>query len=109
MAGASEIRVEVAYALPQRQDILALALPAGSTVRQAIEASGIRELYPEIDLSIQKVGIFGRLAKLEEVLRHGDRVEIYRPLKADPKEVRRRLAAEGKTMGKGRGSEPGED
>jgi len=109
MTGTAEIRVEVAYALPSRQDILALALPAGSTVQQAIEASGIRQLYPEIDLSVQKVGIFGRLAKLDEVLQPGDRVEIYRPLKADPKEVRRRLAAEGKTMGKGRDSEPGDD
>jgi putative ubiquitin-RnfH superfamily antitoxin RatB of RatAB toxin-antitoxin module len=105
MSDSSEIKVEVAYALPDRQSILSVVMPAGSTVQEAIMASGIRDLYPEIDLGAQKVGIFGRLAKLDEVLRTGDRVEIYRPLKADPKEVRRRLAAEGKTMGKLRDSE----
>jgi len=105
MPNSPEIKVEVAYALPERQSILPVVMPAGSTVQEAIMASGIRDLYPEIDLDAQKVGIFGRLAKLDEVLRAGDRVEIYRPLKADPKEVRRRLAAEGKTMGKLRDGE----
>jgi len=105
MPAETEIRVEVAYALPGRQSILSIKLPEGSTVEQAILASGIRDLYPEIDLNAQKVGIFGRLSGLDEVLKAGDRVEIYRPLKADPKEVRRRLAAEGKTMGKIRDSD----
>lgn len=101
MASASEMRVEVAFALPLQQTLLSLAVPVGATVREAIDASGILSLHPEIDLEALKTGIFGRIAKLDEVLNPGDRVEIYRPLKADPKEVRRRLAAEGKTMGKG--------
>lgn len=95
------IRVEVAYALPGRQMILALEVPAGSTVRDAIEASGILSRFAEIDLERNRVGIFSKPVGLEQVLQEGDRVEIYRPLKADPKEVRRRLAEEGRTMRKG--------
>jgi len=86
--------------LPEKQTLLSLQVPVNTTVMQAIESSGILALHPEIDLARQKLGIFGRLAKPSEALLPGDRVEIYRPLKADPKEVRRRLAAEGKTMGK---------
>ena len=100
MTSVSEMTVEVAFALPEKQTLLALQVPVNTTVIQAVESSGILDLHPEIDLARQKLGIFGRLAKPSEVLRPGDRVEIYRPLKADPKEVRRRLAAEGKTMGK---------
>jgi putative ubiquitin-RnfH superfamily antitoxin RatB of RatAB toxin-antitoxin module len=96
----TEIQVEVVFALPEKQTLLALQVPVGTTVLEAVHASGILELHPEINLDAQKLGIFGRLAKPAEVLRSGDRVEILRPLKADPKEVRRRLAAEGKTMGK---------
>ena len=98
-----KIGVEVAYALPQQQIILTLLLAPGSTVAQAIEASGILAKFPEIDLAQNKVGVFGKLTKLDSVLRNHDRVEIYRPLIADPKEVRRKRAEEGKVMKKGGG------
>jgi putative ubiquitin-RnfH superfamily antitoxin RatB of RatAB toxin-antitoxin module len=97
------VSVEVVYALPARQQLIALTLPTGSTVRQAIEASGLLDKYPEIDLAKQKVGIFAKLTKLDASLRDHDRVEIYRPLIADPKEVRKQRAAEGKVMKKGAG------
>ncbi len=100
---AESLSIEIAYALPQRQELVQLKLPAGSTVQQAIEASGLRRIYPEIDLAKNKVGIFGKLTKLEALLRDRDRVEIYRPLIADPKEVRKKRADEGKAMKKGGG------
>ncbi len=101
--GDEKILVEVAYARPDRQMIIPLEVPVGTTLREAIELSGIREHFPEIDLSVNKVGIFGKLSKLDTVLRDHDRVEIYRPLIADPKEVRKQRAAEGKKMKKGGG------
>ena len=97
------IRVEVVYPLPQKQEIFFVNLPAGATVRQAIEASGVLQKYPEIDLSKNKFGVFAKLAKPDALLRDRDRVEIYRPLIADPKEVRKQRAAEGKVMKKGAG------
>jgi putative ubiquitin-RnfH superfamily antitoxin RatB of RatAB toxin-antitoxin module len=100
---AESLSIEIAYALPQRQELVQLKLPAGSTVQQAIEASGLKRIYPEIDLAKNKVGIFGKLTKLEALLRDRDRVEIYRPLIADPKEVRKKRADEGKAMKKGGG------
>ena len=100
---AEQIRVEVVYALPYKQEILVLRLPAGSTVREAIDRSGILQKYPEIDPEKNKLGIFAKLTKPEAVLRDRDRVEIYRPLIADPKEVRKQRAAEGKVMKKGAG------
>ena len=100
---AEQIRVEVVYALPDKQEILVLRLPAGSTVREAIDRSGILQKYPEIDLAKNKLGIFAKLTKPDSVLRDRDRVEIYRPLIADPKEVRKQRAAEGKVMKKGPG------
>ena len=99
----SEILVEVAYALPQQQAILPVKVPTGSTAAQAVELSGIFNKFPEINLAENKIGIFGKLVKLDTVLREHDRVEIYRPLIADPKEVRRQRAAEGKVMKKGGG------
>ncbi len=101
--GNSRISVEVAYALPDEQVILSCDLAAGSTVQEAIEASGILDRFPDIDLTTQKVGVFGKLKKTDQVLRDGDRVEIYRPLIADPKEVRKQRAAQGKRMKKGGG------
>lgn len=98
-----EIRVEVAYALPEQQVILPIMVAPGTTAQAAIEASGIISRFPEIDLNINKIGIFGKLCKPDTTLRHLDRVEIYRPLIADPKEVRRQRAAEGKVMKKGGG------
>ncbi|WP_413741420.1 RnfH family protein [Sodalis sp. RH15] len=87
-----DIRVEVVYALPERQYLYPLTLPAGSMLKDAIEASGILALRPEIDLGKNKVGIFSRPAVLEDILNDGDRVEIYRPLLLDPKEWRRQRA-----------------
>ncbi|MFP1752721.1 RnfH family protein [Lonsdalea quercina] len=92
-----EIRVEVVYALPDRQFLRPLQLNEGSTVEQAIKASGLLTLRPEIDLNINKIGIFSRPAKLDETLQEGDRVEIYRPLIADPKELRRQRAEHSKS------------
>ena len=106
MATAEEnemIPIEVAFAQPDRQSLLPLMVPAGTTVKEAIIRSGILDLFPEIELQENKVGIFGRLCGADRVLEAGDRVEIYRPLLADPKEVRRRLAAEGRSMGQPRG------
>ena len=99
-----KISVEVCYALPARQEIATLSLSAGSTVQQAIDASGLLSKFPEINLAENKVGIFAKLVKLDAPLRDKDRVEIYRPLIADPKEVRRKRAEEGKVMKKGGGS-----
>ncbi len=105
MAEQQKIKVEVAYALPEEQQIRALKVDLGTTVEQAIVLSGFLDHYADIELNkTNKVGIFGKLAKLDKVLQEGDRVEIYRPLQADPKEVRRKRAAEGKVMTKGAGS-----
>ena len=100
---ADEIQVEVAYALPDQQVILALNVPVGTNVEESIKRSGILERFPEIDLTQNKVGVFSKLTKLDALLRNKDRVEIYRPLIADPKEVRRKRAEEGKAMKKGGG------
>jgi len=106
MSNPSEITVEVAYALPDEQLIVPVKVNEGITAESAIQASGILNKFPEIDLNINKVGIFGKLVKLDTVLRHLDRVEIYRPLIADPKEVRKQRAADGKIMRKGGGDLP---
>jgi putative ubiquitin-RnfH superfamily antitoxin RatB of RatAB toxin-antitoxin module len=95
------VNIEVVYALPDEQRLFVQQLAVGATAEEAIRRCGILEHYPEIDLAENKLGIFGKLAKPDTVLRDRDRVEIYRPLVADPKEVRRRRAAEGKTMKKG--------
>ena len=97
------IQVEVAFAREDDQALLAVEGAKGMTVREAIERSGILKRFPEIDLEINKVGIFGRLVTLEQALDTGDRVEIYRPLIADPKAQRKKRAAEGKVMRKGAG------
>lgn len=101
---AESISVEVIYALPEKAERVPLSLAAGSTVLQAIEFSGLLQKCPEIDLAKSKVGIYAKLVKLDQPLRDLDRVEIYRPLIADPKEVRRQRAAEGKVMKKGGGA-----
>ena len=97
------LSIEVVYALPKKQEIITVKLPAGGTARQAIEASGLLQKYPEIDLAKSKLGVFAKLTKPDAALRDHDRVEIYRPLIADPKEVRKQRAAEGKIMKKGAG------
>ena len=89
------IDVEVAYANPEQQEIVALKMPEGTTVGHAINASGLLNHFPEIDWADIKVGIFGSVCKLDQLLKQGDRVEIYRPLLHDPKEARRQRAAKG--------------
>ncbi|MBV8635955.1 MAG: RnfH family protein [Burkholderiaceae bacterium] len=86
------LHVQVCYATPERQWLLALEVMPGTTLHQAIGACGILAEAPEIDLSVWKVGIFGKQKPLDTVLREHDRVEIYRPLTADPMESRRRRA-----------------
>lgn len=91
------ITVEVCYALPEKQTLLSLEVEASATIEEIVSQSGIIELYPEIDLTQNKVGIFSKLAKLTDTLHDGDRIEIYRPLIADPKEVRKQRAEKNKT------------
>lgn len=100
MAETDTFAVEVVYALADRQALVAIAVPAGTTVGDAIEQSGIAGQFPDEDLSACKLGIWGRLAASNQVLEDGDRVEIYRPLTIDPREARRELATEGKSMGR---------
>ena len=78
--------------MPERQELVALEVPAGSTVADAITCSGLPEIFEDFELDLTKVGVFGQITGPEQVLRNGDRVEIYRPLIADPKEVRRQRA-----------------
>ena len=90
--------VEVTYALSDKQSLISLEVEEGTTIKEAIEASGVLDTYDQIDLTRDKVGIFSKFATLDTVLREKDRVEIYRPLIADPKKVRKERAAEGKAM-----------
>lgn len=103
MAKHETFEVEVAYARPDLQVILSVEAEEGMTVRQVIERSGVLDQFPEIDLDKGKVGIFSKLSKLDATVRAKDRVEIYRPLIADPKAVRKQRAAAGKKMSKGGG------
>ena len=91
-----EILVEIAYALPEEQVIISIKVPTIFNVQQAIEKSGIQKKFPSIDLSKNKVGIFGKKTTLDHVLKNRDRIEIYRPLILDPKEMRRKRAAQKK-------------
>lgn len=101
MSVVETINVEVAYAEPQRQLIIPVNVDLGTTVGAAIVQSGIMIEFPELDIENSKVGIFGKVSTMDTRLKDGDRVEIYRPLIADPKEVRRKRAAEGKVTKKG--------
>ena len=96
----SLIQVEVVYALPHKQVVLSLKVAPDCDVQQVIAQSGILQQFPEIDLNINMVGVFGRQVKLESGLRAGDRIEIYRPLLADPKDIRRRRAEQAKEEGR---------
>jgi putative ubiquitin-RnfH superfamily antitoxin RatB of RatAB toxin-antitoxin module len=89
---AGRIAVEVVYATPEKQLLLSVEAPRGCTVGEAIERSGIAKEFPGLAVDPDAVGIFSRKVPLEQVLRDGDRVEIYRPLIADPKEARRQRA-----------------
>lgn len=84
------MNVGICYAEAERQLWIRLEIPDGSTVQEAITLSGVLLQFPEIDLDKQKVGIFGKLVKLDAPVQDGDRVEIYRPIIADPKTVKRR-------------------
>lgn len=84
------MQIGVAYSEPGQQVWLNIEVPDDSSVSQAIERSGILKQFPHIDLSAQKVGVFGRLVKLDAALKPGDRIEIYRPIFADPETVPRR-------------------
>ncbi|MAD14625.1 MAG: RnfH family protein [Alteromonadaceae bacterium] len=95
-----QINLEVAYALPDRQALLEVVVETGHTVEEAIQASGILQRFDDIDLTKSKVGIWNRTCKLTDVPQDGDRIEIYRPLIADPKEARRRRAEKAKEEGR---------
>ncbi|MVV48463.1 RnfH family protein [Pseudomonas sp. PB120] len=89
------VEVEVVYAAVDRQALLRVVVPAGTTVRAALQASGVGQAFPELDLAGCPVGIFGKVVVDPDTreVQPGDRIEIYRPLLADPKEVRRLRAA----------------
>ncbi|UXY14056.1 RnfH family protein [Chitiniphilus purpureus] len=95
------VQVEVVYAQARVQRLVPLTLPGGSTAGHAIQASGLLADFPEIDLARNAIGIFSRPCRLDTVLRDGDRVEIYRPLIADPKEARRQRVADGRPVKQG--------
>jgi len=94
------IKVEVVYALPEKQLLLEVEVEEGTNVQDAIKASGILNEFENIDLMVNKVGIWNRTCKLQDRLKEGDRVEIYRPLIADPKEARRARAEKAKEEGR---------
>jgi hypothetical protein len=89
------VNVEVAYANPEEQAIVPLAMPEGGTVEHAIKASGLLDRFPEISGPELKAGIFGAVCKLDQPVKEADRIEIYRPLLHDPKEARRQRALKG--------------
>jgi putative ubiquitin-RnfH superfamily antitoxin RatB of RatAB toxin-antitoxin module len=97
------IQVEVVYATPRRQELVSLTVSAGCTVAEAIDRSGLKAQFPELRLDSAAVGIFSRKVSMEQVLQEGDRVEIYRPLIADPREARRRRASSEGVTKRGRG------
>jgi putative ubiquitin-RnfH superfamily antitoxin RatB of RatAB toxin-antitoxin module len=86
------LRIQVCYALPDESYLQEMTVAAGTTLEQALRSAGVLQQYPQIDLATDKLGIFGKLRPPDTVLRDGDRVEVYRPLQADPKETRRRRA-----------------
>ncbi len=97
------MQVDICYLAPGIQDCRSLQVPPGSTVADALRLSGLLTQYPEIDLSRQKIGVWNKAVSPETPLREHDRVEIYRPLTADPKTARRQRVAAGKTMGATKG------
>lgn len=94
------IQIEVVYGLAHKQKLLSLPVAEGITVEQAIIESGIIELFPEIDLKVNKVGVWNKAVKLSDTVQDLDRIEVYRPLIADPKEVRKRRAEKAKEEGR---------
>lgn len=98
---AETFTAEVIYALPDQQELLSVDLSVGQTAQDAIEQSGVLKRYPDLSIEGMIIGLFGKKTKMTQTLRDRDRIEIYRPLIADPKEVRKRKAAEGKQLKKG--------
>lgn len=98
------IKIEVAYAEPNEQKIVECVIDAGTPAREALSQSGILQFFPEIDLDNCDIGVFGKAIKADYELDEGDRIEIYRPLIADPKEIRRQRAAQGLKTKKGGGA-----
>ena len=96
----NKIQIEVVYGLPTRQELITLSVNAGTLLEQGIIESGILKVFDNIDLRINKVGIWNRVAKLSDELKNLDRIEIYRPMIADPKEVRKRRAEKAKEEGR---------
>ena len=84
--------VEVAYGTPERQRVVELHLPSGSTVMQAVQSSGLADVFPDFDADPSRLAVYGKKARPDQPLVEGDRVEVLRPLKVDPKEVRRARA-----------------
>ena len=99
----NKIQIEVAYATPQKQLILTCEIEPGTPPRDALQRSKIDQHFPEIDIESCDIGVFGKAIRADYELVEGDRIEIYRPLIADPKEVRRQRAAQGLRTGKGGG------
>jgi putative ubiquitin-RnfH superfamily antitoxin RatB of RatAB toxin-antitoxin module len=98
MANKNTIDIEVAYARAEKQRIVSMQVAVGSAVRDVLDSSGLATEFPELDIKNCPVGVFGHEISDDYVIRDGDRIEIYRPLKRDPREARRELAARGLTM-----------
>jgi putative ubiquitin-RnfH superfamily antitoxin RatB of RatAB toxin-antitoxin module len=96
----THIAIEITYALPQKQTLLSMHVAPETSVQEAIQKSGILQLHSDIDLSVNKVGIWYKTISLSTVLKSGDRVEIYRPMTADPKEARRLRALKAQEEGR---------
>lgn len=95
------MNIKVVYAKPERQIVLSVEVPDGATVGEALEKSGILLRCPDIDLTVNKVGVWGKVAELDAVLEDGARVEVYRPITCDPKTVKRRARPEAAAGGEG--------
>jgi putative ubiquitin-RnfH superfamily antitoxin RatB of RatAB toxin-antitoxin module len=102
MTDISTLTIEVAYALPERQRLLRITVPAGTNAREALRLSELAADFPEIDVETCPLGVFGKQVPADYLVVEGDRVEVYRPLVNDPRESRRALAARGITMGAGK-------
>ena len=95
-----QLHIEIVYGTPNKQELLSLPVIQGTTLEQAIIESGILDLFDDIDLSVNSVGVWNKMAKLTDEVNDLDRIEIYRPLLADPKEVRKRRAEKAKEEGR---------
>ena len=100
MAAPGAINIEVVFGLPDRQRLIPLTIDSGSTLAEAIRRSGIADEFPQYDIDLCKFGIWGRAVQKNQLLREGDRIEIYRPLQIDPRDARRQLAEHGGFMGR---------